>query len=145
MKAVIQRVRNAQVSVDSEVVGRIGFGLLIYLGVQKGDTLEQLEWLCAKIAKFRIFSDEKGKMNLSAKDVGASLLVVSQFTLVANLSKGNRPSYDSAADPKEAEALYEKCLGLFKADGFLVQSGMFGAHMDVTYTNDGPVTFILES
>ncbi len=145
MKAVIQRVRNAQVSVDSEVVGSIGFGLLIYLGVQKGDTLEQLEWLCAKIAKFRIFSDEKGKMNLSAKDVGASLLVVSQFTLVANLSKGNRPSYDSAADPQEAEALYEKCLGLFAADGFLVQSGTFGAHMDVTYTNDGPVTFILES
>jgi len=145
MKAVIQRVKNAQVAVDSEVVGHIDFGLLIYLGVQKGDTLEQLEWLCAKISKLRIFSDDKGKMNLSAKDVSGSLLVVSQFTLVANLSKGNRPSYDSAADPTEAQALYLKSLELFKAEGFLVQSGTFGAHMDVTYTNDGPVTFILES
>jgi D-tyrosyl-tRNA(Tyr) deacylase len=145
MKAVIQRVKDAQVSVDGKVVGKIGFGLLIYLGVQKGDSLENLQWLCTKIMKLRIFSDDKGKMNLSPKEVAASLLVVSQFTLVANLSKGNRPSYDEAADPKDAALLYQKSLELFSAEGFFVQSGTFGAHMDVTYTNDGPVTFILQS
>ncbi|MEA4861100.1 D-aminoacyl-tRNA deacylase [bioreactor metagenome] len=145
MKAVIQRVKDAQVSVDGKVVGKIGFGLLIYLGVQKGDSLENLQWLCTKIMKLRIFSDDKGKMNLSPKEVAASLLVVSQFTLVANLSKGNRPSYDEAADPKDADLLYQKSLELFSAEGFFVQSGTFGAHMDVTYTNDGPVTFILQS
>lgn len=145
MKAVIQRVKDAQVSVDGKVVGKIGFGLLIYLGVQKGDSLQQLQWLCSKISKLRIFSDDKGKMNLSPKEVAASFLVVSQFTLVANLAKGNRPSYDEAADPKEADLLYQKSLELFSSEGFQVQSGVFGAHMDVTYTNDGPVTFILES
>lgn len=145
MKAVIQRVKDAQVSVDGKVIGKIGFGLLIYLGVQKGDSLEKLQWLCTKIMKLRIFSDDKGKMNLSPKEVAASMLVVSQFTLVANLSKGNRPSYDEAADPKDADLLYQKSLELFRSEGFFVQSGTFGAHMEVTYTNDGPVTFMLQS
>ncbi len=145
MRTVIQRVVNASVSVDGQSVGNIGHGLLVYLGIAEGDTVQQLDWLCKKIVKLRVFSDENGKMNLSLSDVGGSLLVVSQFTLLANLNKGNRPSYDKAADPKDANFLYEKALELFKSMGFPVQSGIFGAHMQVTYTNDGPVTFELDA
>lgn len=145
MKAVIQRVRHAQVVVDREVVGGIDYGLLVYLGIGKGDSKQNLSWLCRKIVKLRVFSDEMGKMNKTLDEVGGQLLVVSQFTLLANLRKGNRPSYDDAADPKEAEALYEEALLLFKSMGYSVAAGRFGAHMDVSYTNDGPVTFVLEA
>jgi len=144
MKSVIQRVTDASVSVDGEVVGRIAKGLLVYLGVEKGDTEEHLLWLCSKITKLRVFADSVGKMNLSLKEVDGSLLVISQFTLCANLHKGNRPSYNEAADPIEASLLYEKALETFRNFGFHVEKGVFGAHMHVTYTNDGPVTMLLE-
>ncbi len=145
MKAVIQRVKHAQVAVDNKVVGSIEHGLLVYLGIGKGDTQQNLAWLCQKIAKLRVFSDEHGKMNKALDEVGGQLLVVSQFTLLANLRKGNRPSYDDAADPMQAQALYEACLSLFRSMGYYVASGCFGAHMDVSYSNDGPVTFVLEA
>ena len=145
MKSVIQRVTEATVSVEGECVGRIGSGLLVYLGVEKGDTDEQVQWLCSKIVKLRIFSDDQGKMNLSLKDVGGSLLVISQFTLCANLRKGNRPSYNEAADPEDASLLYERALVTFRNLGFPVEKGAFGEHMHVTYTNDGPVTMLLDS
>lgn len=145
MKAVIQRVKNAQVIVEQQLVGRIDHGLLVYLGIGKGDTEQQLIWLCQKIAKLRVFADEMGKMNKALEEVGGELLVVSQFTLLANLRKGNRPSYDEAADPKEAEALYEASLSFFRSMGYQEASGRFGSHMDVSYTNDGPVTFVLEA
>ena len=145
MKSVIQRVYDASVTVDSEVVGAIGHGLLVYLGIEKGDTLEQLTWLCSKICKLRIFSDSEGKMNLSLSEVQGELLIISQFTLCANLHKGNRPSYEEAAHPVEAEQLYHKSLGIFAGLGFTVAHGTFGAHMKVTYTNDGPVTMLLDA
>ena len=145
MKSVIQRVTDASVSVDGLCVGSIGHGLLVYLGVEKGDGEQQLTWLCSKIGKLRIFADGEGKMNLSLKDVGGSLLVISQFTLCANLHKGNRPSYNEAANPKDAALLYEKALETFGKMGFPVEKGVFGAHMHVTYTNDGPVTMLLDS
>lgn len=145
MKAVIQRVKNAHVTVDQHMVGSIEHGLLVYLGFGKSDTHQNLSWLCQKIVKLRLFSDDLGKMNKALDEVGGQLLVVSQFTLLANLRKGNRPSYDDAADPKEAEALYEAALSLFRVMGYTVASGRFGAHMDVSYTNDGPVTFVLEA
>ena len=145
MKSVIQRVYDASVTVDSEIVGTIKHGLLIYLGIEKGDTLEQLTWLCSKSCKLRIFSDINGKMNLSLSEVQGELLVVSQFTLCANLHKGNRPSYEEAADPMEAEQLYQKSLGIFAGLGFPVAHGIFGAHMKVDYTNDGPVTMLLDA
>ena len=144
MKSVIQRVLDASVTVQDICIGKIEKGLLVYLGIQKGDTEEQLVWLCTKIAKLRIFSDEQGKMNLSLREVNGELLVVSQFTLCANLTKGNRPSYDDASDPEEAKILYEKALVLFSEMGFRVEQGLFGAHMKVSYTNDGPVTMLLE-
>ncbi|MDD3904877.1 MAG: D-aminoacyl-tRNA deacylase [Sphaerochaeta sp.] len=145
MKSVIQRVLDASVTVQNELIGKIDKGLLVYLGIQKGDTEEQLAWLCTKIAKLRMFTDEQGKMNLSLKEVGGELLIVSQFTLCANLRKGNRPSYDDAADPEDAQILYEKALILFEQMGFNVEHGLFGAHMKVSYTNDGPVTMMLEA
>lgn len=145
MKSVIQRVLDASVTVQNELIGKIDKGLLVYLGIQKGDTEEQLAWLCTKIAKLRMFTDEQGKMNLSLKEVGGELLIVSQFTLCANLRKGNRPSYDDAADPEDAQILYEKALFLFEQMGFNVEHGLFGAHMKVSYTNDGPVTMMLEA
>ena len=145
MKSVIQRVTDASVSVGEECVGHIANGLLVYLGVEKGDTEEQLLWLCSKITKLRVFADSEGKMNLSLKDVQGSLLVISQFTLCANLHKGNRPSYNEAADPRDASHLYEKALVTFRDLGFHVEKGVFGAHMSVTYTNDGPVTMSLDA
>ena len=145
MRAVIQRVYDASVTVDGTVVGSIGHGLLVYLGVGKGDSEEELKWLCEKIPKIRCFRDENGKMNLDLKQVGGSILLVSQFTLLANLRKGNRPSYDEAAEPAVAEALYQKAFALLEAQGISVAGGTFGAHMHVTYTNDGPVTFTLDA
>ncbi len=145
MKSVIQRVSDASVTVGGVCVGHIGRGLLIYLGVEKCDSEVQLEWLCSKIVKLRVFADKEGKMNLSIKDVGGSLLVISQFTLCANLHKGNRPSYNEAADPEKASHLYEKAVQTFKESGLPVETGVFGAHMNVTYTNDGPITMLLDS
>ncbi|MFA5448330.1 MAG: D-aminoacyl-tRNA deacylase [Sphaerochaeta sp.] len=145
MKTVIQRVRDASVQVDGKTVGAIEQGLLVYFGVAKGDTEEQADWLAEKIAKLRIFQDSEGKMNKALGEVGGAVLVVSQFTLLANLRKGNRPSWDDSAEPALAQGLYERFV---KRMGQLVQKvecGVFGASMQVTYTNDGPVTFILEA
>ncbi len=145
MKAVIQRVRDAQVTVEGELTGAINHGILVYLGIGHDDNEQNLLWLCNKIVKLRIFTDEMGKMNKSLEDVNGSILVVSQFTLLANLKKGNRPSYNEAADPDMAEKLYDTSLRIFNELGYTVASGRFGAHMDVSYTNDGPVTLLLDA
>lgn len=145
MKSVIQRVTDASVTVGGQLVGHIDRGLLVYLGIERGDGEAQLLKLCPKIPKLRVFADGEGKMNLSLKDVGGSLLVISQFTLCANLHKGNRPSYNEAADPEDALLLYERALDIFRGLGFPVAHGAFGQHMSVTYTNDGPVTLLLDS
>ena len=145
MKVVLQRAKNASVSVDDEEVGEITSGLVLLVGIHEDDTEEDMEWICDKILKMRIFDDEDGKMNLSVQDVGGELLVISQFTLYGDASKGNRPSYIEAAGPKKAKKLYNRMIDYFKDNSDLkVESGTFGAYMDVRLTNDGPVTIILE-
>lgn len=145
MKVVLQRAKDASVIVEGEAVGSIQSGLVLLVGIHEKDTEEELEWLCEKILKMRIFDDADGKMNLSVQDVGGELLVVSQFTLYGDASKGNRPSYIEAAGPQKAKKLYEEMIGYFKEHSDLkVHSGTFGAYMDVKLTNDGPVTIILE-
>lgn len=144
MKTVIQRVRSAAVTVEGRIVGQIGQGLLVLLGVEKGDTEAQADWLAEKIAGLRIFSDEEGKMNRAVRDVGGGLLVVSQFTLAGNCAKGKRPSFDSAAPPAEGQRLYEYFVAAARKLGLPVETGIFQADMQVALVNDGPVTFILE-
>lgn len=144
MKAVIQRVASASVAVDNEIVGKIGQGILVLLGVEKADAEVQANWLAEKIVGLRIFSDSGGKMNLSVRDVGGSLLVVSQFTLAGNCSKGKRPSFDTAAPPDEGKRLYEYFVAALRDLGLPVETGIFQADMLVSLVNDGPVTFILE-
>ena len=145
MRAVVQRVRDASVTVDGAVTGKIGYGLLIYLGVVDSDTDELCRQMAAKISKMRLFRDSDDKMHLSVSDVGGDILVVSQFTLYANLHKGNRPSFDGAGKPDHAERMYELFMQELRNLGFNVQHGMFGAHMHVCYENDGPVTIIADS
>lgn len=145
MKAVIQRVKEARVRVDGRVVGEIGPGVLVLLGVEIGDTLTQAEWLAEKIVNLRIFADQAGKMNLALQEVGGEMLAVSQFTLAGNCAKGRRPSFDTAADPEQANRLYTCFMGKVWELGVPVQSGIFQADMEVSLVNDGPVTFILES
>lgn len=145
MKAVVQRVKNASVTVDGTVTGAIEKGLLIYFGVADTDTEELCQKMAQKISKLRIFQDENGKMNLSVADVEGSILVVSQFTLYADIKKGNRPSFDGAGNPVLAEKLYEVFMEDLRKLGFDVQHGMFGAHMHVCYENDGPITIIADS
>jgi D-tyrosyl-tRNA(Tyr) deacylase len=145
MKAVIQRVSEASVEIDGKQVGAIGRGILLLLGVEKGDTQRDATWLMEKIANLRIFEDDSSKMNLSLADVGGELLVVSQFTLAGNCDKGRRPSFDSAALPEYAYQLYEFSIAEMKRLGVPVASGVFQASMRVALINDGPVTFILES
>jgi len=144
MKAVIQRVSRASVTVAGEVVGRIDHGLLVLVGVAHGDTDETARALAGKIARLRIFGDDAGKMNLSVKDVGGGVLAVSQFTLLADTRKGNRPSFIGAAPPEEAQRLYEVFSGALAAEGLPVEKGVFGAMMDVDLVNDGPVTIVME-
>lgn len=144
MKAVIQRVGQASVTVDGQVVGSIGKGFLILLGVTHGDTEAQAEKLAKKITGLRIFPDENGKTNLSLKDVGGELLIISQFTLYADCRKGFRPSFIQAAEPGEAERLYEYFTGLCREVIRSVETGVFGAHMKVELENDGPFTLVLE-
>jgi D-tyrosyl-tRNA(Tyr) deacylase len=145
LKAVIQRVSGADVTVDKKSVGRIERGVLILLGVEKGDGERDADWLAEKIASLRIFEDHAGKMNLSVKEIGGELLVVSQFTLAGSCAKGRRPSFDSAAAPEEANRLYEYFVERLRLTGLKVETGVFQAMMQVSLTNDGPVTFILES
>ena len=145
MKAVIQRVSEAGVEVDGNSVGRIGRGMLVLLGVEKGDGERDADWLADKIANLRIFEDDGGKMNLALGEVGGELLVVSQFTLAGNCAKGRRPSFDSAAPPAEANRLYEYFVERVRRMDVPVATGVFQAMMQVSLVNDGPVTFILES
>jgi len=145
MKVVLQRVSEASVSVGHEQIGAIKKGLLLLVGIHEDDSLEQMQWLCDKILKLRVFDDGDGKMNLSVQDVEGALLVVSQFTLYGDYEKGNRPSYMQAAGPDKAEKLYENMIAYFKSNSNLnVETGKFGAYMDVQLQNDGPVTLVLE-
>jgi D-aminoacyl-tRNA deacylase len=145
MRAVVQRVSRARVVIDDEVVGQIGYGLLVLLGVARADTLEQARWLADKIVGLRIFADEDGKMNRGLVDVGGEALVVSQFTLYGDCQKGRRPSFVDAAPPEIAIPLYEEFLVAVRALGIPTATGRFGAMMRVELVNDGPVTLIMES
>ncbi len=145
MKAVIQRVSHASVVVEGQTIGEIGHGLMILLGVAEGDTEQDLDRMLAKIVKLRIFEDENGRMNRSVQDVGGGLLVVSQFTLLANYRHGNRPDFLGAAAPDEAERLYELFVEKAKSYVMQVAHGQFGAHMAVSLCNDGPVTICMDS
>jgi len=145
VKAVVQRVSEARVEIDGELVGAIGRGLLVLLGVEAGDGAAAADLLARKIAALRIFEDEAGKMNRPVLEVGGSLLVVSQFTLLADLRKGNRPSFIAAALPAQAEPLYERFCASLRAQGLAVATGRFGARMAVRLVNDGPVTIWLDS
>jgi D-tyrosyl-tRNA(Tyr) deacylase len=145
MRAVLQRVRRASVTVAGEVVGAIDGGLLVLLGVTHTDTPAQARWLAEKVVGLRIFNDADGKMNLGLTDVGGSVLVVSQFTLYGDAAKGRRPSFIAAARPEQAIPLYEAFINAVKALGVPVATGRFGAMMDVELVNDGPVTLILET
>ena len=145
MRAILQRVTQARVDVDGETIGEIGEGLLILICAMQGDTQAQADMLAAKIGKLRIFKDEDGRMNRSVKDIGGSALIVSQFTLAADTSRGNRPGFSAAAPPAEGEALYEYFADQVAAQGMPVAKGQFGADMKVHLLNDGPVTIWMDS
>ena len=145
MKAVVQRVKQTRLSVDGKTVSEIPFGLTVFLGVQVGDTAKEAAYLAKKIAALRIFEDENGKMNLSVKDVGGEVLLVSQFTLYGDASHGNRPSFTLAERPERAEPLYEYAVEQLIAQGVTVKKGVFGADMKIEQYNDGPVTILLET
>ena len=145
MKVVLQRVSSAQVRVDNEVVGRIGRGLLVFVGVAKEDRSEDADYIVAKTKDLRILDDDNGKMNLSVVDTGGELLVVSQFTLYGDCRSGRRPSFDLAAPPDQARALYDELVAKLRASGLRVETGQFQAMMQVESVNDGPVTLIVES
>ena len=145
MRAIVQRVASARVVVGEGVPGRIGRGMLVLLGVTHGDSVADARFLASKVAGLRIFEDREGRMNLSAADVSGALLIVSQFTLYGDCRKGRRPSFDAAAGPEQAEALYEAFVAETRALGLPVQTGVFQAHMMVELVNDGPVTLILDT
>ncbi len=144
MKIVLQRVKQAKVTACAETIGRIGPGVLLFLGVHKDDTAEQADFLAAKCADLRVFSDIEGKMNCSLAEVGGAALVVSQFTLYGDCRKGRRPSYTEAADPHKGKELYQYFVKKLRERISIVETGRFGAMMEVTLVNDGPVTLVLE-
>ena len=144
MKIVIQRVKNAKVDVEGKTVSKIEKGFLVLLGVTHDDTEEQADYLVKKLCQLRVFTDENDKMNLGLKDVNGELLIVSQFTLYADCSQGNRPSFIEAAKPEQANELYEYFCNLCENNGIHVERGIFGADMKISLINDGPVTIILE-
>ena len=144
MKLVVQRVQSSKVEVDGKIVGQISKGFMVLLGVTEGDTEENADFLADKLCNLRVFMDEAEKMNLSIKDIDGELLIISQFTLYADCKKGNRPSFIAAAEPKRANELYEYFVDRCKEKVRKVEKGVFGAHMDVSLINDGPVTIILE-
>ena len=145
MKAVVQRVQKTSLKVNGELVSEIPFGLTVFLGIKVGDEREQVDYLMRKIANLRVFEDENGKMNLSVKDVGGEVLLVSQFTLYGDASHGNRPSFTLAEHPEKAELLYEYAVQALSAQGVTVKKGVFGADMKIEQFNDGPVTILLEN
>jgi D-tyrosyl-tRNA(Tyr) deacylase len=145
MKVLLQRVSRAKVTVDGNITGEIGAGLLLLVGIGGGDTHAQLEWMANKVVNLRVFADAQGKMNLSILETGGDILAVSQFTLYADTRKGNRPSYIDAAPPAQANAFYEQFCALLETQlGKPVARGVFGAHKDVELVNDGPATLMLE-
>lgn len=145
MKLVVQRVKNASVTIDGNLFSSINNGYLVLFGVEKNDTREQADWLANKLCVLRAFSDENGKMNLSIKDVAGEMLIVSQFTLCAEIRKGTRPSFDNAMSPNEANEMYEYFMSKVREQDIPVKTGVFGADMKVELLNDGPVTFIIEN
>lgn len=145
MKAVVQRVGHAAVRVNGEIVGSCRNGFLVLLGVAQGDTEQEADLLCKKIVGLRVFADENGKMNRSISDIGGEMLIISQFTLLANCRHGNRPDFFAAAKPNEAERLYEYFTDEVKKHVPHVENGVFGAHMEVSLLNDGPVTILLDT
>ena len=144
MKALLQRVSHASVTVRNQLVAKINGGLLVFLGVEKNDTEQQADYLARKIVNLRIFEDENGKMNLSLKDVNGEILLVSQFTLAGDVSRGNRPGFETAAKPDDANRLYLYFSEQLRVQGIETQTGIFQADMQVELLNDGPVTFMLE-
>ncbi len=145
MRIICQRVLEAQVKINNEIAGSISRGLLVYLGVGKGDTPTDAQFIADKLINLRIFSDDEGKMNLSVQDISGSILLISNFTLHGDCRKGRRPGFDGASEPNAANDLYEKVAQLIKESGVTVEKGVFGAHMHVSSINDGPVNFILDS
>jgi D-tyrosyl-tRNA(Tyr) deacylase len=144
MRVVIQRVSQASVEVDGKIVGLVGKGLLVYLSVSRTDTKRNAEFIADKIANLRVFPDENDKMNLSVRDIGGEILLVSNFTLHGDCRKGRRPGFDNAAEPSFANELYEYVVGLVRQQGIKLETGIFGASMKVQSINDGPVTFIID-
>ena len=145
MRAVVQRVKNSSVTVEERVTGQIGQGLMVLIGVEDGDTEKDAEYIAKKVSALRVFDDEDGVMNRSVQDIGGEVLAVSQFTLLGDVRKGNRPSYFTAAKPEEADALYQKVIEQIRTRGIHVEEGVFQADMLVSIENDGPVTIPLES
>lgn len=145
MRVVIQRVSEAQVISDGLLTGKIQIGLVVLLGIHAEDTEKDIQWLVSKLTQMRIFSDEAGKMNLSVKDIQGEILLISQFTLYAQTKKGNRPSFIQAAHPTIAIPLYEKFIESIRQNGIPIQTGVFGADMKLSLTNDGPVTITIDS
>jgi len=144
MKVVLQRVKEASVSTGGEVVGEIGQGLCLLVGMEKGDTEDRIRNMAAKIVELRIFPDEKDRMNRSLLDINGEVLAVSQFTLAGSVKKGRRPSFDGAELPERAKVLFDRFVELLREMGIVVQTGLFGAMMEVCLINDGPVTFVIE-
>lgn len=144
MKLVIQRAKNASVTVDNKIVGKIDKGFVVFLGIKNGDTKEEADYLVKKLVNLRVFSDQNNKMNLGLKDVDGKLLIISQFTLYADCSRGNRPGFEEAAKPGIAKPLYEYFCSECEKGGIEVQKGIFGADMKVELLNDGPVTIVME-
>ncbi len=145
MRAVVQRVKEARVEVDGQITGAIEKGLMVLLGVGRDDDRADVEFMADKLANLRIFRDDADRMNLSVKDAGGAILLISQFTLYGDCRKGRRPSFDAAAEPEQAKKLYEDIISLIRAKGIAVETGVFAARMQVFSQNDGPVTFLLDS